>query len=175
MRDDSKLPMPPVPDSLQVSREASLPVLPSSSGAWFGSRRALLLKDGKFVRAHARYLEARVAQSDAMTRLVESRTALARSLAALASIADICRDDYERGRVERRIAALELQTHEAIAKTRLLEALQKLPSQHGLGGFSGSVPLLAVKDALGSVPELEPQTRETIERLLDALVTETAP
>src|SRR5262245_2028878 len=72
----------PVPDREHLP----MPVLPSSSGATWGSRLRIAKKDTAYVRQHLDYLNARVAQSNAMTALIESRIGVAVSMSKLAAV-----------------------------------------------------------------------------------------
>jgi hypothetical protein len=78
--------------------------LPSSSGAWFGSRTYITKKDAEFVEAHARLLKARADQCEALGTLLDKRTELAAKIADLHNVlAEHQRvRDHERWQAERK-------------------------------------------------------------------------
>jgi hypothetical protein len=78
--------------------------LPSTSGAWFGSRTYVAKKDAEFVEAHTRLLKARADQCEALDTLVEKRIAFGAKIADLHNVlAELQRlRDHERWQAERK-------------------------------------------------------------------------
>jgi len=80
-RPDTDLPATSRPSAL-----GSLPDLPSSSGAWFGTRTSIMRKDADFIREHQRYLDARVKQIKSAHELVDERISIAAKIADMDNI-----------------------------------------------------------------------------------------
>jgi hypothetical protein len=102
---DKKLPIVRPTAALARATLGDLPTtLPSTSGAWFGSRTYVARKDAEFVEAHTRLLNARGEQCDALTALVEKRIALGAKIADLHNVlVELQRlRDHERWQAERK-------------------------------------------------------------------------
>jgi hypothetical protein len=107
MSDDNNKNLPAVRAGTAVTRSTlgDLPTtLPSTSGAWLGSRTYVIKKDADFVEAHTRLLIARGKQCDALNELVEKRIALGAKIADLHNVlAEQQRvRDHERWHAERK-------------------------------------------------------------------------
>ncbi len=162
-----------------VTPRPSLPALPSSSGAIFGTSKTLLRKDTEFVQQSAAYLQARTAQSDAMTGLVESRLRLATTIARLSALPEIAIHEYELGRRERQHEAimrdLAQQTERTTAEAVLLQTQQALasvtpppiPQQN-----SASLSVTDVEKVAQNMPELKPETIQSLVWALNGLLGE---
>lgn len=177
----------------------AVPSLPSSSGAWFGSPTTILKKDTAFVAAHTGYLRARRDQADAMTALIESRAAAALAMASIAALPEIADHACQRGRAERtrerndwqhqaRVAALDRERVETDALAALLHSRQRLadlepkppeppaaPSHVPAAPPPSSPPGLTpdeVGDVLSNLPDIAPETLQTITRLLSGFLRE---
>lgn len=168
----------------------SLPMLPSSSGAVLGGRTTVLQKDTEFVQTHTQFLRARAEQSDAMRGLVDSRIALAATLARLAAVDQLTAHDFERGARERehelRMLELKARTDEVIAELRLREAHRNLdavdaPPASATSAGSGAPQQPAgltpdeVDELVASLPEVAPETRHTLSLLMKGLIKERKP
>jgi hypothetical protein len=174
----------------------TMPALPSSSGAFSLSRTSAMRKDTAFVESHTELLKAKRGQTDAMTALIESRVGAALAMAKISALPEIAHHAYQRGRAERtrevndwehqgRVSALDRQRTEADAKTALLFALQRLadaergapepppvaPSLEQPPTITGLTPD-DVEDVLSHLPEIPPETLETIRRLLAGFLKE---
>ena len=87
MPDDKRLPVAPPGTAVSRTPMGDVPTtLPSSSGAWFGSRTYITKKDAEFVEAHARLLKARADQCEALGTLLDKRTELAAKIADLHNV-----------------------------------------------------------------------------------------
>jgi len=166
----------------------SMPSLPSSSGAWLGTRNTILRKDTAFVELHAAYLNARRAQSDAMTGLVESRIKAALTMAKLTALPEIAEHEYRLGRLDRahemRIRSLSAERKESDAEAALLEAKQRVaslipeppkppapPPAAPTPAAKGLTPL-EVKMVAQRLPEIKRETIETLCMMLSGLLAE---
>lgn len=167
-----------------VSEPPSLPMLPGSSGAVFGTRTDIARKDSEFVKAHAELIRARTEQSDAMRGLVESRVALAATLARLASIGELTQYDYARGRLDRthelRMLALRCETDQLHAEVKLIEARQAITRLTPTPAPPAAPPPAPppglspdeVDELLASLPEISAETRHTLALLLKGYLKE---
>ena len=165
-----------------VTPRPSLPALPSSSGAIFGTSKMLLRKDTEFVQQSAAYLQARTAQSDAMTGLVESRLKLATTIAKLSALPEMAIYEYELGRRERAheltMRDLAQQTERTTAEAVLLQTQQVLasltppatPPQSQQSATSLSVA--DVEKVAQNMPELKPETIQSLLWALNGLLGE---
>jgi len=158
-----------------VARPAAslpMPAMPSSSGAWLGSRTNILRKDAAYVHAHAELLAAKSKQTAAMRDLIDARVGLAGALARMASIDEIISHEHSRGRLERahqlRLVDLEHQRAEALAEVALAAARAQLGDYAPTArpASSRSVSIEDVEAVAQGMPELRP---ETIRTLLNAL------
>jgi hypothetical protein len=107
MSDDNNKNLPAVRAGTAVTRSTlgDLPTtLPSTSGAWFGSRTYVTTKDAQFVEAHTRLLIARGKQCDALDELIEKRIALGAKIADLHNVLAAHQRvrDHERWHAERK-------------------------------------------------------------------------
>ncbi|WP_295556697.1 hypothetical protein [uncultured Hyphomicrobium sp.] len=162
-RNISKVPAPQIP----------IPDLPSSSGAWFGTRTYIIEKDAEFVEAHTRFLEARSAQSTALLSLLSARMRLARVMVELAALPEICCREQE---YRLRMLALTNEAQATEAAIVLAEARGRLAQ--ALGGVKPAADIgrdaLTVDDVesiLAQFPELDGNISK-ISLLLRALVRE---
>jgi hypothetical protein len=109
MSDDKKLPATRPGTALGRGTLGDLPTtLPSSSGAWFGSRTHVAKKDADFVEAHTRLLKARGEQCDALDTLVKKRIALGVKITDLHNILA----EHQRVRDHERWQAARKRQHE---------------------------------------------------------------
>ncbi len=166
-----------------VTPRPSLPALPSSSGAIWGSRERLLRKDTEFVQQSAKFLQARTAQSDAMTSLVESRLRLATTIAKLSALPEIAIHEYELGRRERahELAMRDLaqQTERTTAEAVLLQTQQALasltpqtPPPQTPPPTTASLSVSDVEKVAQNMPELKPETIQSLVWALNGLLGE---
>src|SRR5581483_10431635 len=88
---------------LPLRQRAHLPMpdLPSSSGAFWGSRADILKQDTAHVVEHSNFLAKRVTQANTMVALVEGRIALSLAMSKLASIDEVTAAEYLKGRRQR--------------------------------------------------------------------------
>lgn len=157
--------------------------LPSSSGASWGSRNRILLKDTAYVRHHADFLNGRIAQAHAMGALVEARIALSLSLSKLGALPEIIAAEYLKGRRERarevlitdlRCQEAELRAKAAVASAhKLLESInpppqspEQLPATPPPPQPSGLTPDEIDELVAGGLPEIDEETRRTLSLLL---------
>lgn len=165
-----------------VTPRPSLPALPSSSGAIWGSRERLLRKDTDFVQQSAKYLQARIAQSDAMTGLVESRLKLATTIARLSALPEIALHEYELGRRERAheltMRDLAQQTDRTTAEVVLLQTQQALASLSPqmppsmAQQSSASLSISDVEKVAQNMPEIKPETIQSLVWALNGMLGE---
>jgi hypothetical protein len=105
MSDDKKLPVARPTTAVSRTPIGDLPTtLPSSSGAWFGSRTYLTKKDADFIEAHTRLLKARAGQCDALSTLIDKRIELAAKIADLHNVLEEQQRvrDHERWQADRK-------------------------------------------------------------------------
>jgi hypothetical protein len=162
--------------------------LPSSSGSLSLSRTTVARKDTEFVRQHAARIEAQIAQSDAMTALVESRARLALAMARLSVLPEIAEHEYRIGRRERehehRLLEIKCLTAEAEAQVILAKARSRLtqfepPAMPPRPEAEPSQPpqpaaLSAdeIEELLQALPEIAPETLHTISLLVKGRLKE---
>ena len=185
MRKDSTGALIPAEDrELTASWDAprpSLPSLPRSSGAWFGTRNRILRKDTEYVEQSTRNLNALASQTDAMRSLMVSRVALARAMTEIAAIGEICAGHFLKGRRQRAnellVHDLKCQTEEAVARTQLTGARQKLaelnpeaarPDHPPRGGLTPA----EVDELVRDIPEISPDARRTLSLLINGRLSE---
>jgi hypothetical protein len=105
MSNDAKLPATRPATGVTRLTLGDMPTtLPSTSGAWFGSRTYVTTKDAEFVEAHTRLLQARGKQCDALNELIEKRIKLSGKIGDLHNVlAEQQRvRDHDRWEAERR-------------------------------------------------------------------------
>jgi len=179
MSDDRSLSPPPayLPPAPTDARP-TLPSLPSSSGAFWGSATSILKQDTNFVEAHTAYLQARTAQTTAMRDLVDKRQALSIAIGKISALPEIAQHEYERGRRDRaHDAAMQQfvhQTAEINARINLLRAEQHLASfepAHSAPAPSGLTPP-EIDELLAALPDVSEDTRKTISYVLSGRLRE---
>ncbi len=165
---------------------SSLPDLPSSSGAVWGTRRGIVRKDTEYVKQHAAYLQARTTQSSAMRDLVESRVALAVALSQLSAVPEICAAEYLKGRRERArdllITDLHCQEAELRAKAAVASAQKHLLSlepplekaSEAAQPQAGLTPA-EIDELVATMPDISDGARRTLSLLLHGRVQEKGP
>lgn len=152
----------------------SIPDLPSSSGAWLGTRTYILEKDAAFVRAHADYLGARAVQAGALFDLIAARMRVARLMAELAALPEISRREQEhklrmlslKNEAEATEAAIVL----AEARSRLSQAMDGV--QQAAPADIGTLSIDDVESILAQFPEFDADNIGKITMLLRALMRE---
>lgn len=150
--------------------------LPSSSGAWWGSPTTILQKDAAFTDAHRRLLECRAQQGRAYEELILSRVRIAKVLATLATLPELCRREQVH---ELRMLTLKQDTEATIAATALSEARARLrgvtdtPSDQpsSTPETPGLFPS-EVEQVLERFPDLKPELIEPIIMTLRGLMAE---
>lgn len=150
----------------------AIPDLPTSSGAWFGTRTHILEQDATFVRAHADYLTARAEQTDALRELLVARMRVARLMAELVSLPETCRRERDHAM---RMLTLQNEAEATEAAIVLAEARSRL--SHTLGGNAststdGSLSIDDVETTLSQFPEIDADNIGKISILLRALARE---
>ena len=171
------------PANAITTPSSSPPAMPSSSGAWIGTRTTILRKDADFVHVHADYLRARREQSDAMRDLIESRLGVAKTMAKLASLGEIVEHEYRLGHRDREhelhLLDIHHQTEAVTAHIALAEVQARLAaiSPHapalptpttGAGGLSPS----EIEEILQALPEISPETLHTLSLMLKGRLKE---
>lgn len=161
----------------------SAPPLPSSSGAWLGTRTTILGKDAAFVRAHADFLRARCEQSDAMQQLIQSRLGVAKTMAKLAALGEIVEHEYRLGRRERdhelRLLDIKHETDATNLQILLAEAQSRLdayaphgsPPPRDTPQDTGLAPD-EIEEILQALPEISPETLHTLSLMLKGRLKE---
>jgi hypothetical protein len=162
----------------------SVPSLPYSSGALWGTPTTILKKDGAFTRAHADLLRARQEQTNAMSGLIDARIALALKLSELAVLHELVEHHYQTGRRDREHeAAMQHMTHETAetnARTELVRAQQHLASLQPASQDdapaptrqSGALTVDEVEQVLQQFPDINPETIRPIILALGGVVAE---
>jgi hypothetical protein len=161
----------------------STPPLPSSSGKWLGTRTTIMGHDATYVRAHADFLRARGEQSDAMRQLIESRLAVAKVMAKLATLQEIVEHEYGMGRAERQherhLLGIQHEAEAVNAQIILAEAQARLATFAPYGQPPPREPPLPtglspdeVEELLHTIPELSPETLHTLSLLLKGRLKE---
>ena len=162
-------------DLVPVRDRAHLPVpqLPSSSGAGWGTRWRILRHDTAYVKQHADYLNARVAQGNAMRQLVDTRIDVAVSMSKLASIGEITATEYLKGRRQRaselRLLHVQCETAEVNAELALVAARRELASiapPPDVASAAAGLSPAEVEELLRVIPEINPETARTLSHLL---------
>lgn len=188
MADDKPLPaIPPRYAPASLPTRASTPInvsLPSSSGAWFGTKSRIMRKDGEFIRQHADLLAAKTTQATQMRALIDARIDLALKYAELASLPDLIDHQYAKGHRERahelRMMDIAHQTAETAAKTELAAALVRLAQfMPGPSGSATAPPAAGagltpneVRKAAEMMPEMKPEAIETLMVMLSGMLAE---
>lgn len=145
----------------------SSPALPASSGAFWGSRTAVLKHDTDFVDQHALFLKARVAQTSALTELVQGRLELATVLSRLGRLDEIIAHDA-------RMFSLHAQTKEALAEAELAQARSRL-SQYSSSASTATASdhlVNMVDDLVSQMPDVPEEARNTLRELLTGALQE---
>lgn len=166
-------------------RQSPPPSLPSDSGEWAWTERSKFLKDTAFVDATSKFYRARADQSRAFSELLAARIQLAKVMTEVNDIRDICEHHYALGRTERahELAMLELRAR--IEQQALRNDLQQLlpppatpplpapsPSPSPVSSTSAGIQPADVMALLDSMPDVSPETKETLSELLPALAKE---
>lgn len=152
----------------------SLPDMPDRSGAWLGTREYILRRDAEFVRAHADYLVARGEQADAMHGLISARMRLGRLMAEMAALPEACRRIEEhklrmlvlRNEAEATEAAIIL----AEARSRLSQSMKGAQASVPTG--DGSLSIDEIEELLQALPEISPETMQTLSLMLKGRMKE---
>lgn len=165
------------PGAVQRSAPAiSIPDLPTSSGAWFGTRTQILEKDAAFVRAHADYLTARTEQTSALFDLLAARIRVARLMTELAALPEMCRHEREHAL---RVLAMRNEIEVTEAAIILAEARGRLAQMMGgaspTSNTNTTLSIDDVESVLTQFPELEADNIGRISMLLRALMREKTP
>lgn len=160
--------------------------LPSSSGLksdWFTPRtpEEIVSSDADFVEQHARFLAARGDQAQAAGRLVEARLTLGLAIARLGALPDLVREEHIAARTARahqqRMADLTYLTEQLEAQSRMLEAKHRRDAliPKPLPAPEPAAPGLSpgeIEANLAMMPDLEPELRAAIRRILEAALDE---
>jgi hypothetical protein len=166
---------PPASASGYALPTFSIPDLPTSSGAWFGTRTQILEKDAAFVRAHAEYQLARSEQTDTTFALLNARMRVARLMAELVALPEICRREQEHAV---RMLAMKNEIEVAEAAIALAESRGRLAQVLGAAkpksAADGTVSIDDVESILTQFPELDADNIGRVSMLLRALVREKA-
>lgn len=177
-----------------VTPTPSIPTLPSSSGAWLGTRTRILKKDRDFIEVHTNLLKAKREQTDAMTALIESRMTAALTIAKLSALPEIAEHHYRKGRAERsrevaawqhedHLAALARRCDELDAQASLVRAAQRLADLQPKPPEPPSPPQAPppvpsglstadVEKVAQNMPELKPETIQSLLWALNGLLAE---
>lgn len=152
----------------------SIPDLPSSSGAWFGTRTTIVGKDADFVEEHARFLEARATQSNALLSLLSARMRIARVMVELAALPEVCRREQEH-----KLRMLSLKNEVEATEAAFILAAARSRLSEVMGGVKQAAPAASdvltiddVESILAQFPEIEGDSIGKISMLLRALVRE---
>lgn len=194
MSDDDRKPLTPYRSSVPaVTPTPALPSLPSSSGAFLGSRTRIARKDEQFLLADAARLKAQEQQARACTALIEARSDAALAMARLQSLPELAQHEYDRGHAERsaeeqqwlhraRIVALEHEREEIHAQAELERAKQRLADVHPTAPEPSAPPPVPatpkgltpaeVQMVAQRLPEMTPETIETLHMMLSGLLAE---
>ena len=173
--------------SLPPFRPSGAPMLPASSGAFFGTRTHLVKKDAEFVKAHTEHLDARVEQYNAANRLMEARVACELTAGRLGNIDLIKQHEFRRGQHDRQqeergwqhqhqLSAIQRDTQLVQAEAALLEAkaqraaLQALAPQPEAPERALSVDDL--EELVAVMPELSEDQRAAFLRMARGLLSE---
>jgi hypothetical protein len=162
----------------------TLPSLPTSSGAFWGTPTTILRKDTDYIESHAAKLRAMADQAAAFRQLVEERDALGLAIARTRSIDERCAHAYERERLARlnelRVLQLEHQLAEVNAKIALAQA-EQLYAQYRPQAPATPTPPAPIVEGLTpadirkvaeKMPEITPESVDTLYMLATALMAE---
>jgi hypothetical protein len=199
MDDDDHRQLTPARSSLpvRVTPRPTIPTLQSSSGAFPWTRTYVARKDAEFLETDTRRILAQKAQTEAFTGLVESRMTAALVMAKIQALPELAHHQYDRGRSERqaekskwqhaaRVVALEHEREQTNALADLVRAQQRLaelqpapppppapappappPAAPMKGLTTAEVQMIAQR-----LPELKPETVETLCMMLSGLLAE---
>ncbi len=162
----------------------SLPAMPSGGGFAF-TPTGQLRKDAQYLTLYSTKLRALADNAAAMRELVEKRDALAMAIANLESLPDRCAHQFEMGRLsrhnERELALLNYEHDQLQAKIRNAAAQMQLaqylpipeapPAPSAPPAPTGLTPA-DVQKAAQMMPELKPETIETLVLMLGGLLAE---
>lgn len=163
------------PAPLRPAPTIAVPDLPSSSGTWLGSRTHILEKDAHFVRAHADFLDARMTQANSLFELIAARMRLFRLMAELAALPEACRRLEEHKlrmlTLKNEADATEAAIVLAEARSRLAQVMggQKQAAPAANDGFLG---LEEIEELLQTLPEIAPETLQTLSLMLKGRMKE---
>jgi len=176
--------LPPAKAPARASPVTTLPDLPSSSGAIWGSAKTLIKKDTEYIKAHTEFLQARSAQATAMTSVINSRHDLALALVRMASLSEIAEFEHRRGRADRshelamqgmRHELVELNEEIALINARRVLAALTEPTRPEAPSQAASTSPLTIDDieqVAQHLPELAPETVQAMILALKGLMSE---
>jgi hypothetical protein len=179
-------PYVPAPSLARVPR-AYDPALPSSSGAVWGTTTRILRKDAEFIRQHADVLAAKTTQAQNFKALVTERIAVALKLAELATLPELIEHEWQKGVRDREhvltMQQIAHQTLETQAMVGLADAQRQLAQYHPAPEppTPAAAPAAAaprgltpadIKAAAQRLPELQPESIETLCIILSGLLAE---
>lgn len=163
------------PAPVRAAPTIDVPDLPSSSGAWFGARTQILEKDARFIRAHSDVLDAQASRTNTLFELMAARMRLFRLMAELAALPEACRR-LEEHRLRMLALKNEAEATEAAivlaeARSRLSQVMggQKQAAPAANDGFLG---LEEIEELLQTLPEIAPETLQTLSLMLKGRMKE---
>lgn len=168
------------PTPQRPAPKISIPDLPcngSYSGFFdiFKTPEEIAHRDADYCEAHARFLRARGAQTDALHDLITARTRVARVMVELAALPEVCRREQEhklrmltlKNEAEATEAAIIL----AEARNRFAQAAAGKP-QVTAPATDSSLSLDEVEELLQTLPEIAPETLQTLSLMLKGRMKE---
>ncbi len=174
-----------------VAPKPAVPSLPSSSGAFLGSRTRIARKDKEFVEASTALIESQIKQGRAFTSLIEARSEAALALARLQSLPEVAAHAYYKGRAERaaqeeqwlhdaHIASLEHEREAIHAQVEVDRAKQRLAELQPASteppaptpAASKGISIAEVQVCAQRLPEMNRETVETLCMMLSGLLAE---
>lgn len=163
------------PAPVRSASPISIPELPSDSGSWAWSRTQVLHDDTEYVQAHAGFLDARAAQAGALHDLVAARMRIMRLMAELAALPETCRRVEEH---KLRLLTLKNEVEATEAAIILAEARSRFAQ--ATGGVKpaapqtndGSLTTDEIEELLQSLPEISPETLQTLSLMLKGRLKE---
>jgi len=179
--------LPPSNPRFPAATEPPRPSLPSlpAGNARFGTQVSVYQRNTRAVAASADYMRARADQAAACMELVLKREELALAIARLAWLPERCAHEYEKGRLSRlselRILKLQHERDEIDAQIAVAAAKLQL-AQYQPQPETPSAPPPApapmgltpadVQKAAQMMPELKPESIETLLLMLGGLLAE---
>lgn len=159
-------------------RGVAVPSLPTSSGAWLGSRTRIARKDAEYVRQHEALIRSDGSRTDALRELIDKRIELGKALTRWADRDHIFQTEFMRGRADRefslRLQSLTHETELEWQRAKLAEA-----QRHHLSFYpdppSASAPALPAPPPTQPSGPSEAEIREEAERRVAALHPDVSP